>query len=341
MVIDARERERCDQRNRPRLMDDHDVRSEARAILEARGLPGVGLTHAGGFANAVLLTDRHVIRLNGGRFPGAFAHEASVLRRLPGDIPHPVPIAWGTRASSGEYLILERLPGANLDIAWPAMSAQDRQTVGRELGAIIGALHSLPVMDWMRNPWVERALEIGAWRDAYHAPPDRFEAMIASARERRPDLRTLLAGVARFVAERRDAFDEEPSVFTHTDLHFGNIIVDEGHVSGLIDFEGSRIGPRDVELDMLLRSMASDDPDSPDRRSLILGPMADACPDLFSRQDLLRRLEVQEALWLLVQIHHWRPGQRWMEDPGTLLERLMDGAFRARTVRLLAPVPPA
>ncbi len=229
-------------------------------------------------------------------------------------------------------LILERLPGVTLESAWPSMSAAERQAVGRELGSIVQMLHSLPLADWMRNPWLERALESETWADAYHAPPDRFGAMVASAGARRPAIRSLLADVASFIADRMDAFARETQVFARADLHFRNVIVDRGHVSGLIDFEGSRPAPPDFELDMLLRSMSADDL----RRAQILGPMAETYPGLFAHPNLAARLEVQEAMWLLVQIHHWRPGQVWMEDPGQLLGRLLDGGFRAWSTALLA-----
>ncbi len=314
---------------------DIDIRREVERVLSQHGLAMDGLTVSDGFANVVLLTERPVVRLNSGRFSGAFAHEANVLTRLPGNVPHPQPIAHGLRQAGGEYLILERLPGVNLDTAWSGMSEADRRMVALELGETIRALHALPVATWMANPWVANALEIGAWGDAYHAPPAHFRAMVESAVTSRPDLRSLLNNVARFIAERLAAFEPEPSVFTHTDLHFRNVILDGGHVTGLIDFEGSRLGPPDIELDMLLRSMTFQVHEDANRRSRILGPMAEVYPALFGRPDLTLRLEVQEAQWHLVQLHHWQPGQRWMDDPGELLRQLLDGAFRERTSALL------
>lgn len=318
-----------------------DVRQEAESILQRNGMASDGLAISDGFANVVLMTDQHVVRLNSGKFPGAFAHEANVLTRLPQEIPHPEPIAHGLRRLGGEYLILERLPGVNLETAWAGLSDDERGTIGTELGGLIRTLHELPVLDWMVNPWVEHAVESGAWGDAYHAPAEYVEVMVQSAASIRPDLRLLLDGVAAFVTDRMVTYEAEPSVFIHTDLHFRNVMVDGGHVTGLIDFEGSRIGQRDVELDMLLRSMSTDGLQSADRPSRILGPMSESYPALFAHQNLMPRLEVQEALWLLVQLHHWSQGQQWMDDPGTLLARLLHGSFRERTGAMLDDVSSA
>jgi len=50
------------------------------------------------------------------------------------------------------------------------------------------------------------------------------------------------------------------------------------------------------------------------------------------------RLEVYEALWHLVQVHHWRPEYISMPDPAVALRHLLTGGFRERLDVLLAPV---
>jgi hypothetical protein len=89
----------------PELLD------EAHAVFAAHGLLSGGLVPAVGMANRVLMSATHVLRLNEGRFAGAFAFEAEVLDRLPAAVPHPQVTAYGQRATGGEYLVLTRLPG--------------------------------------------------------------------------------------------------------------------------------------------------------------------------------------------------------------------------------------
>jgi aminoglycoside phosphotransferase (APT) family kinase protein len=317
------------------LIVDPRIKGEVRGILGDYGLPGEALTLSDGFANLVVLTPDHVVRLNEGRFPDAFRHEARVLAKLPGDIPHPVAVAHGPRAAGGEYLILERLPGDNLRAVWPALSPADRHRIVEDLAGLARRLHALPAADWMRNPWVDEVLALRRWGDAYHARPQVSALLIESARSARPDLRDALAETSRFIDERLHAFDCESTAFVHTDLHFRNVIVANGQITGLIDFEGSRTGPPDVELDMLLRTLAPPGEGQMSAYAGAIGTFRSAYPGLFGHPLLIDRLEVYEALWHLVQLHHWKPGDRWTDDPAVSLGEVLQGTFAARLRQVL------
>lgn len=317
------------------MMVDAVIATEVSQILEELDFPSSELILSDGFANLVVLTPSHVVRLNEGRFPEAFAHEARVLTQLPQNIPHPVAVASGHREAGGEYLVLERLPGANLETVWPTLVLAQQCHVISELAGLVHQLHTLPLADWMTNPWVEDTLANRRWRDAYHALPALSAHLVASAIAARPDLHRLLTETAQFIDERLQACDDEPQCFAHTDLHFRNVIVADGQITGLIDFEGSRLGPRDVELDMLIRSLTSPEGTPNGRYGDVVATFRSVYPALFAHPGLIERLEVYEALWNLVQIHHWQPGDRWMADPAEPLRRLLKGEFAAHIHRLL------
>lgn len=314
---------------------DADTPKEVRMILEEHGLPHNDISLSDGFANLVVLTPFHVVRLNEGRFPQAFEYEARVLEQLPSSIPHPAVTAYGGRKPGGEYLILERLSGANLETAWPTLPRSERYGIVGELAGIVGQVHALPAADWMRNPWVDDALESKRWKDVYHAPPELHPHLIESAVILRPDLQPLLHSALGFITNRMHTFDHEADVFIHTDLHFRNVIVHAGQVTGLVDFEGSRLGRRDVELDMLFRSIAPGDESPESHYPGTVAVFRNVYPGLFSNPHLVTRLEVYEALWHLVQLHHWKPGDSWTSDPGEALTRLISGRFHERISRLL------
>lgn len=310
-------------------------RWEARDLLRQLGLPAGDLGAGNGVANEVWLTRSHVVRLNSGRFRDAFAYEADVLRRLPAEIPHPVVVAHGVRdRAEGEYLVLERLPGVTLDVAWGALTTGQRHRLVTELAEITRRLHALPPAPWMANPWVADAMA-GRYADAYHAPPALSDELIGSARHARPDAAAVLDRTHAFITERLDAFAGDRDVPVHTDLHFRNVLADGDRISGLIDFEGLRLASPDTELDMFLRDLRGD-----------LGGMAvqrdwygmvprwfrEAYPALFAHPRLIERLEVYEALWHLVQLH-WHPAGAG--DPVHGLERLLTGEFQSRTAALL------
>jgi Ser/Thr protein kinase RdoA (MazF antagonist) len=317
------------------MSDIDPLMREASSLLRTHGVGSGKLIPADGFANTVLMTPSHVIRLNTGRFPHAFAHEACVLSRLPESIPHPHVVAQGNRQTDGEFLILERLPGQNLELVWPELSASDHREIGRQLGSLLRTLHELTPAAWMENRWVEDVVASGRWGDGYHLPPSTIPQAIASASEGRPDLEVLLGQLAALVDDRSWAFRTNFHGFIHTDVHLRNILISDTCITGLIDFEGSRIGPIDGELDQLVRFMLnSEGPMETDYAPFIAG-MRDTYPALLGHPDLIPRLEIYEAQWHLVQLHHWRPGATWTNDPAQGLAAIIAGQFAKRVQRLL------
>src|SRR5206468_6809789 len=118
------------------------------------------------------------------------------------------------------------------------------------------SLHQVGVPADLRNPSLQDALAPGGpRRDAYHAPPDRYRDLLAAADALPGVDRGVLHEVGSFIAERLDAFPPEPEALVHADAHFGNIMWDQGRprISALLDFEGARPAPPDLELDTLLR----------------------------------------------------------------------------------------
>lgn len=320
----------------PELLD------EARGLFAAHGLDAGLLVPAAGVANRVLLSPTHVLRLNEGRFADAFAFEAAVLDRLPAAVPHPRMVGHGQRGTGGEYLLLTRLPGRVLVEEIAAVPPRELRPLLTDLGRVVAELHRMPVEPWMRSSWVADALA-GKWENAYHAPPHAFAELVSAARLVRPDAAHVLDDVHAFLAERATGvsacFDEtEPGVFCHTDLHPGNVIVSDGAVTGLIDFEGSRVAVADTELDMLVRTLrlskaGGDEPAQ--GRAALLAAFIKGYPAIAGHPRLVDRLLTYDALWQLVQCHHWRPGARWTADPVIELARVLDGSRRAEFTALL------
>ncbi len=317
-----------------------DTAAEARSLLRHHDLADTNLVPATGVANSVFLTPSVVIRLNEGRFRDAFAHEAHILNSLPATIPHPAALAHGKRQVKGEYIILERVPGRTLDEVWPTLTPESRHRVTLDLARITQELHSLPLTPGMSNPWFNDALTVPIYADAYHAPVSHYLPLTASAQSVRPDTATVLAEIQRFIEDRLGAFDDEGApVIVHADLHFRNVLAVDDRVTGLIDFEGCRPASADVELEMLIRffdaerqfgSTAAND------YSGAIGWFREGYPELFAHPHLTQRLEVYEAIWHLVQVHHWRPEYRSMRDPVLAFHDLLDGIFGEHVTRLLA-----
>ncbi|MEJ7838452.1 MAG: phosphotransferase [Thermomicrobiales bacterium] len=303
------------------------MQSRIRNLLETAGFASTDLEQAPGFANAVWLTPDAVIRVNEGRFRDAFRYEASVLVHLKSTFPVPEVLAVGQQDGGGEFIILRRLPGRNLEEAWPTLTASVQDDVCRQLGRHIEELHSIPAAAWMRNPWVELALDQRQLQNAYHAPPADIDWMIEAARQTRPDLTQVLEQVGSMVRNGLSLFQQPDSVFVHADLHFRNVMVMDGQVTGLIDFEGARLAPRDTELDMLVRWLIGQRMKFGSQYDRVVPLIRNIYPALFAGDNLIQRMEIYELLWQLVQLQNWKPGATWMNDPGDHLQGVLSGRF--------------
>jgi aminoglycoside phosphotransferase (APT) family kinase protein len=305
-----------------------------RRVLEAHGIPAESLVAAGGWSNGVWLTHTHVVRLSSGRFRDAFAHEAAVARLLPQAVPHARVLASG-QVGRREWVLQERIPGRPLIEVWPRLSRGERQVAVAQLGAVLRALHAAPLPTRFANPWLTAALAPGGQpRDAYHAPPERHEILLAAA-SRVPGVdHGVLAAARAFIAERLVTFTADAPVLVHSDVHFSNLLWADGHIMALLDFEGSRPAAPDLELDTLLR--LAREPHLyryPDGRASIPRDelrelpfwLASAYPELFSHPDLRARLAVYETLWQLVQLLHFPPSSGIPDPWGHLLDLLKQG----------------
>ena len=311
-------------------------RDFAASLLTSLGLASSPLQVADGWSNRVWLAPSHVVRLSSGRFRDAFAHEARILRLLPSNVLHAPVVAHG-RTDGEEWLVLGRVPGVPLVMAWSAMTRRNWPQATRQLGELLRNLHQCSVPADLRNPWLDDALApSGHRRDAYHAPPDRYLELLAAAYAVPGVDRLLLDEVGAFIAERLDAFATEPLALVHSDMHFGNILWNNGHISALLDFEGARLAPPDLELDTLLRFAREpelfDWPSAPVTLtradlSVFADWLADSYPDLFAHPQLAARLSVYEALWQLVQLLHFPPGSG-RPDPWGHLKRLVETGRR-------------
>ncbi|GAA1388222.1 hypothetical protein GCM10009639_14430 [Kitasatospora putterlickiae] len=192
-----------------------------------------------GFANVVLRVGGDVLV----RVPRTAAardgnrHTAEVLRRLP-PLPLAVPEVLGT-LPAGPWLpfgavLLRRLPGAVVDD--DAVRA-DRESFTGDLSAFVSALH-----DRGDEPLLGVLGAHGAGRVA-----DALDAATAAATAER------LTGRERRVFERwaeayRRWLAGAEVVPVHGDVWPGNLLHTSGRLSGVLDWDEARVGPRAVDL---------------------------------------------------------------------------------------------
>ena len=175
------------------------------------------------------------------------AREAALIASLPAEIPAPRPLEYG-RDAELSWLLMPRLPGTPLAEVWPTTSG--RRGYVRELGELVRGLHA-----WEPPPQVRAMIEAGAPSDADDAVGITGKRLIPLARGEQSRLVEYVRTLPFVPGELLDAVVErwpavlavEPNVLLHGDLSPGNVLVADGRISGLLDWEWAWFGPRGTE----------------------------------------------------------------------------------------------
>ncbi|MGE3621008.1 MAG: phosphotransferase family protein [Acidimicrobiia bacterium] len=269
----------------------------ARAALRDAGLdPTVELTPASSVTNEVWLSPTHVVRVNTSRRP-RLAREARIAQVLPRAVRYPDVVRAGTRLGE-EWLISTRAPGTALAHVWPDLDGPGREFAVRELARMLEALHGTPA------PAGLAPLEGAPHPLAFDTPDPLCPLLSALDRLERVDNVDALV-----VREARDAvrayapfvLDGAHTTLVHGDLTFENVLAAGPAVTALLDLEWARVGPPDLDLDILLRMCAHPELHvAPAHRKRAhandYAPvphwLADAYPGLFAEPHLLERLRL-------------------------------------------------
>ena len=302
--------------------------------LAAAGLPATGrFLPKRGWVSRVWVGDEIVVRLSNGQFRDSFRHEATVVNLLAGsEVPHARHLGHGD-GPDGPWCVSERVPGRTMHDAWPAADSHTRQAMIESLGSALRALHRVPVAAGLLPPWLADALA-GKPRAAYHPPVVSAALHQVEAARRQPghDAR-LLSDVADWIQQRLALFVADEPVLVHGDLHGSNVIVDQGRVTGLVDFAEALAQPADVELDTILRwcAKASEYPPVPGGSGLdettltdVPGWLRGAYPELFEHEHLRERLLFYDMQGeLALHAHHPVPEIR--EEARNRMARVLSG----------------
>jgi len=215
--------------------------------LDGARTDGAQLERITNALNEVWRYGPYVLRINPRPGASRLQREEQLLRGLPREVRAPRPVAAGS-ASWGEWMIAMCIPGWELSRVWRSLRRAERRRSIVELAACLEALHHVPAV----------AEAPGGTDDCPHAlPAARLEHLLDAA--------TRLPGIDRAVLDTArdrlrasaDALDAEPTTLVHGDLHLENVLSDgPGSVSGVLDFEWCRAGSPDLDLDVLLHSLA-------------------------------------------------------------------------------------
>ena len=253
------------------------------------------------FARAVGLTGapRILRRLRGGL--GASTHviaiddERLVLKRHPvattverewvamevahrHGLPTPRPVAVDPQGTwfGHPALAMSLLPGR------PTLDPTNRESYARQVADVLATVHDVPlaaIPDQLRRPHGVDTLDLDTTPDEGHLTPATIER-----------IKGCLNGLL-------PAMTTEPRVFTHGDFHPGNLLWHRNTLAGVVDWSGSRPGPRWAELGYFRVELS------------ILVDVRTADRVLATYQSLVGETSPMQAAWDLL---HVLSGHTWM-----------------------------
>ncbi|MEE9414160.1 MAG: phosphotransferase [Acidimicrobiales bacterium] len=221
-------------------------------VLRAAKLPtDTPLERMCSVTNEVWRTSQYLIRVNR-RADGRLRREAFLSRGLPDEVEYPEIMAI-SQAPEMDWMITRRVPGTPLSRAWPTMTTKAREGAIEQLAQKLKSLHATPFTDNIAPlDTPPQLLDLGS-----PTPTWRLLDSIKRAGQLKFVEAELIEAISQHVRDYQSSIDGVPVTnFVHGDLTFENLLWDGTKISAMIDFEWSRPGPADLDLDILLRLAA-------------------------------------------------------------------------------------
>ena len=202
----------------------------------------------------LILNDGKIAKL--GRHIGL--HEADNMNFIRKHTSIPVPEVFDEYdTSDGRHcIIMSRIPGTTLQEAWPTLSDESRSSIVEQL---VGYIHELrqikgeSISSASGSP--TSMYFFGLVMDKVLHSSSEFHHLLTSRVYRLPNmLNKIPEAYVDFLRSRFD--DNSRLVFTHADLADRNIIVQDGRITGIIDWEWAGFYPEHWEFVTLMKNGA-------------------------------------------------------------------------------------
>jgi len=153
-----------------------------------------------------------------------------------------------------EYIIMEYYIGCNLYEAIPDLSEEQSRSIGKDIGCFMEQLHSIKGKSYDIGHYIPTIANYqGTWKDGH----------IEYLKVLRADLdkidfddyaRNTITSAINYINDRFHVLEYQSGPrLLHNDLHPKNIIVNNGRLEGVIDWECSQYGEMDFELVHLMQ----------------------------------------------------------------------------------------
>lgn len=174
--------------------------------------------------------------------------ESSIYEALPAyNIPTPAVVTLDeTKEIVGyPFLLMRQIPGQSLESTWGNLSLETQDTLLREMGDLLGKIHNLKPQN---VGWRNQEEYLGLKKETTKRITKISDELLAS---KVLDTETVSKIKDFYLESPLFTKDIEPSLL-HGNFGFGNIIVEDNKIKGIIDWEWASFGHNEEELAVLL-----------------------------------------------------------------------------------------
>ncbi|CVL13595.1 uncharacterized protein FPRN_06984 [Fusarium proliferatum] len=139
-----------------------------------------------------------------------------------------------------EHLVMDNMPGLTLEKVWPDLSHPERESIADQVVLLVQQLRELRSTHINTALLFRKPVRYGI-RDATDLNLERIKPYLSNEH------------IVSYIKQRTIAMEGQSAVFTHGDLDWGNILILDRRVCGLIDMESSGYFPQYWEWMMVKR----------------------------------------------------------------------------------------
>lgn len=200
---------------------------------------------SGGFANpAFLVNKKYVVRFHAVNHNSGdrFSRESilyPLFRNKNVPAPQLVAIDLSQKLIPYHYIVITCLEGEALSSTWSSLSESSRKKLAEQTGSILKRIHSLGPKDIPGKLDLFKANE--DWKETFLKEfEESYEKFNFHNNNLENEDRGEIEGVLEEFKELSN--DDLETGLLHYDFHANHVMVDQGRVTGFIDFEWSRFG---------------------------------------------------------------------------------------------------
>jgi hygromycin-B 7''-O-kinase len=221
------------------LPDEAVLRPGVVRLCGELGVDPAGLVRFGAGSRPVYAAGDLVLKLFPPLDGDAYRVEAAVLAAVSGALPVATPVvhAVGEETLGGGmrgwgYVLMSRLPGIPLDKEWPELGEADRDRIADQLGQTLAGLQALPPPPLLTDDWA-------AFVAGQRARCEQEQRDLGLAYEWTAQIPGFLASLT---------LRDTPPVLLHTEIMREHLLISQGQLSGVIDFEPAMRGAPEYEF---------------------------------------------------------------------------------------------